>query len=185
MSVTSNASDGWDLAALPLFAGISEAEIAEIAGSATLIDYPTGGTIFAENEPGDALYTVLRGRVEIRCRDRRGHEQTLVTLEPGAILGETALLVDEPRSVSAVTVAGTTVLRLTKETFMALLQQGHRAAQQLLYNVARGVASRLGEVNRRLTRLLADQHVTKAAPRQDESDELGELKRKLFTEWKF
>jgi CRP/FNR family transcriptional regulator, cyclic AMP receptor protein len=185
MPVTSNASDGWDLATLPLFAGISEAEIAEIAGLATLLDYPTGGTIFAESEPGDALYAVLRGRVEIRCRDRRGHEQTLATLEPGAILGETALLIDEPRSVSAVTVAGTTVLQLTKETFMALLLQGHRAAQQLLYNVARGVASRLGEVNRHLTRLLADQNVTKVVPREDELDELDELKRKLFTEWKF
>jgi CRP/FNR family cyclic AMP-dependent transcriptional regulator len=180
--VNSHASDGCDLAALPLFVGISEAEIAEIARLATLIDYPMGSTIFTENEPGDALYAVLRGRVEMRCRDRWGSEQALATLEPGAILGEIALLTDEPRSASAVTVAETTVLRLTNDTFMALLQQGHRAAQQILYNLARAVASRLAEVNRRLMRLSADQHVTNVAPREDELDE---LKRKLFTEWKF
>jgi CRP/FNR family cyclic AMP-dependent transcriptional regulator len=182
MPVTSNPREGWDLAALPLFAGISEAEIAEIARLATLIDYPKGHTLFTENEPGDALYAVLRGRVEMRCRDRWGHEQTLATLEPGAILGEIALLTDEPRSASAVTVAETTVLRLTNETFIALLKQGHHAAHLILYNLARGVASRLGEVNRRLVRLLADQSVVKVAPREDELDE---LKRKLFTEWKF
>ena len=118
----------------------------------------------------------------MRCRDRWGHEQTLATLEPGAILGEGALLTDEPRAATAVAVAETAVLRLTNDTFRALLKQGGGAAYQLLYNLARGVASRLGEVNRRLLRLLADQQVTKVAPREDELDE---LKRKLFTEWKF
>jgi CRP-like cAMP-binding protein len=177
--VTSNA---WDLAALPLFTGVTAADIIEIARLATVIDYPTGSTIFAENEPGDALYAVLRGRVEMRCRDRRGHEQTLATLEPGAILGEIALLTDEPRATTAVTVAETTVLRLTNETFMALLKQGDRAGHQILYNLARGVAYRLGEVTQRLMRLLADQSLVKVAPPEDELDE---LKRKLFTEWKF
>jgi NTE family protein len=182
MHVTSNTWDRWDLATLPLFAGVSEADIAGIARRATVIAYPPGSTIFVEDEPGDALYAVLRGRVEIRCRDRWGHEQTLATLEPGAILGEIALLTDEPRATTAVTVAEATVLRLTNETFLVLLKQGDGAAHQILYNLARGVASRLGEVNRRLMRLLADQHVTKVVPREDELDE---LKRKLFTEWKF
>jgi CRP-like cAMP-binding protein len=177
--VTSNA---WDLAALPLFAGVSATDIAEIAPLATVIDYPTGSTIFGENEPGDALYAVLRGRVDIRCRDRCGHEQTLATLEPGSMLGELALLTDEPRAATAVTVAETTVLRLTNETFMALLKQGDSAGHQILYNLARGLACRLGEVTQRLMRLLADQSLVKVAPQEDELDE---LKRKLFTEWKF
>jgi CRP/FNR family transcriptional regulator, cyclic AMP receptor protein len=180
--VTSNTWDRRDIAALPLFSGVSETDIAEIARQATVIDYPSGSTIFAEDEPGDALYAVLRGRVEMRCRDRCGDEQTLATLETGALLGETALLTNEPRAATAVTVAETTVLRLTNETFMALLKQGDSVGHQILYNLARGVAYRLGEVNRRLMRLLADQSLSKVAPREDELDE---LKRKLFTEWKF
>jgi CRP/FNR family transcriptional regulator, cyclic AMP receptor protein len=177
--VTSNT---WDLAALPLFAGVSAADIAEIVHLATVINYPTGSTIFAENEPGDALYAVLRGRVDIRCRDRCGDEQTLATLEPGSMLGETALLTDEPRATTAVTVAETTVLRLTNETFMALLKQGDGAGQQILYNLARGLACRLEGVTQRLMRLLADQSLVNMAPQEDELDE---LKRKLLTEWKF
>jgi CRP/FNR family cyclic AMP-dependent transcriptional regulator len=180
--VTRNTWDGWNLAALPLFAGVSEADVAEIAGLATVIDYPSGSTIFVEDEPGDALYAVLRGQVEMRCRDRWGHEQTLATLEPGALLGEIGLLTDEPRSATAVTVTEATILRLAHETFMPLLRQGNGAGHQILYNLARGVACRLGEVNRRLTRLLADQSRLKVAPPEDELDE---LKRKLFTDWKF
>jgi CRP-like cAMP-binding protein len=180
--VSSHSRDGWDVASLPLFAGISEVDIAEIAPLATVIDYPSGSTIFVEDEPGDALYAVLRGQVEMRCRDRWGHEQTLATLEPGALLGEIALLTDEPRSATAVAVTDATIVRLAHETFMPLLRQGNGPGHQILYNLARGVASRLGEVNRRLMRLLADQSLLKVAPREDELDE---LKRKLFTEWKF
>jgi CRP-like cAMP-binding protein len=182
MHVTGNTWDRWDVAALSLFAGVAEADIAKIARLATVIDYPSGSTIFVEDEPGDALYAVLRGQVEMRCRDRWGHEQTLATLEPGALLGEIALLTDEPRSATAVTVTEATVLRLAHETFTPLLRQGDGAGHQILYNLARGVACRLGEVNRRLMRLLADQSLLKVAPREDELDE---LKRKLFTEWKF
>jgi CRP/FNR family transcriptional regulator, cyclic AMP receptor protein len=180
--VAGNTWDGRELAALPLFAGVSEADIAEIAALATVIDYPSGSTIFAEDETGDALYAVLRGQVEMRCRDRWGHEQTLATLGPGALLGEIALLTDEPRSATAVTVAEATMLRLAHETFTPLLRQGNGAGHQILYNLAQGVACRLSEVNRRLMRLMADQSLLKVAPREDE---LAELKRKLFTEWKF
>ena len=180
--MTSHAGDGWDLAALPLFAGVPAADTAEIERLATVIDYPAGSVIFSEGDPADALYVVLRGRVALRCCNRWGQEQTLATLEAGAMLGEVALLTDEPRAGTAVTVADTTVLRLTHEAFMALLKQGSGVGHQILYNLARGLASRLGEVAQRLMRLLADQRQVRIVPQEDELDE---LRRKLFTEWKF
>jgi CRP-like cAMP-binding protein len=180
--VTSNAWNQWDLSALPLFAGVSAGAIAEIMPLATVLDYPAGTTIFTEGEPGDALYLVLTGQIDMRCCDRCGQEQTLATLEAGAMLGEIALLTDEPRAATAVTVTNTTVLRLTHETFMALLKQGDGTGQQILYNLARGLACRLGEVTQRLGRMLADQSLVQVARQEDE---LEELKHKLFTEWKF
>jgi CRP-like cAMP-binding protein len=180
--VASTAGDGWDLAALPLFAGVSAADIGEIARLASVIDYPAGSIIFTEGDPADALYIVLRGQVAIRCCNRWGQEQTLATLESGAMLGEVALLADEPRAGTAVTLADSVVLRLTEGAFLALLKQGSSAAQQILYNLARGLASRLGEVAQRLMRLLADQSQVRVVPQEDELDA---LRRKLFTEWKF
>jgi CRP-like cAMP-binding protein len=180
--VSSHAGDGWDLAALPLFAGVSAANTAEIERLAAVIDYPAGGIIFAEGDPADALYVVLRGQVAIRCCNRWGQEQTLATLEAGAMLGEVALLTDEPRASTAVTMADTTVLRLTHEAFVALLKQGSGVGHQILYNLARGLASRLGEVTQRLMRLLADQSQVRTVPPEDELDE---LRHKLFTDWKF
>jgi CRP-like cAMP-binding protein len=180
--VSSQAEDRWDIAALPIFAGVPAADIADIEKLTTVIEYPADHIIFAEGDPADALYVVLRGQVAMRCCNRWGQEQTLVTLEARAILGEVALLTDEPRGATAVTVADTTVLRLTHEAFMTLLKQGSGVGQQILYNLARGLASRFGEVSQRLMRLLADQSQVRITPAEDELDE---LRRKLFTEWKF
>ena len=180
--MSSHAGGGSDLAALPLFAGVSAADTAEIERLATVIDYPAGRVIFAEGDPADALYIVLRGQVDMRCCDRRGQEQTLATLEAGAMLGEVALFTDEPRAGTAVTVDDTTVLRLTRETFGALLKRDSGVGHQILYNLARGLASRLGEVTQRLMRLLADQSQVRTAPPEDE---LNELRHKLLTDWRF
>ena len=182
MRVSSHAREPWDIAALPLFAGVSPAEAADIVRLATVIDYPAGSAIFSEDEPGDALYAVLRGQIDMCCRDRGGREQTLATLGPGAILGEIALLTDEPRLATARAVSDATVLRLTNETFKTLLKQGDSAARQVLYNLARNMASHLGDVSRRLIRLLADQSLANVAPPEGELDE---LRRKLFIDWKF
>jgi CRP-like cAMP-binding protein len=174
--------DGRELSKIPLFAGVSETDIAEIAKLATVLDYPAGSTIFADGDPADALYVVLRGQVAIRCCNRWGQEQTLATLEAGAMLGEVALLTDEPRASTAVTLVDSTVLQFTEEAFLGLLKRGSGVGHQILYNLAHGLASRLSEVAQRLMRLLADQSQRRVAP---QADELEALRQKLFTDWKF
>jgi CRP-like cAMP-binding protein len=174
--------DGWDFSKIPLFAGVSETDIADIARLATVLDYPAGSTIFVDGDAADALFVVLRGQVAIRCCNRWGQEQTLATLEAGAMLGEVALLTDEPRASTAVTLVDSTLLQLTEAAFLSLLKQGSGVGQQILYNLAHGLASRLSEVAQRLMRLLADQSQVRIAPPQDE---LEALRQKLFTDWKF
>ncbi|MBI4498251.1 MAG: cyclic nucleotide-binding domain-containing protein [Chloroflexi bacterium] len=179
--MTTDAFDPRTLAALPVFQGLSATEIAEIERISSVASYPPGSTIFWENQPGDALYAVLQGRVEVRIQDRHGSNHTIATLGPGAVLGEMALFTDDIRSATAVAVTETTVLRLPTAAFVALLQQGRRAASLVVYNLGQVAARRLREVNRRLVAVLADQEEA-AAPRR--LDELTDLKRKLF-EWKF
>lgn len=64
------------------------------AGKATR--YPTGSIIFEQDEPGDVMYGVVGGEVEILVD---GH--LLEIVEPGGILGEMALVDDSPRSATA------------------------------------------------------------------------------------
>jgi CRP/FNR family transcriptional regulator, cyclic AMP receptor protein len=59
--------------------------------------FPPGATIFAEGSPGDVLYVVLEGEVELRV-----HGEMLEVVGPGEILGEMALIDSKPRSATAV-----------------------------------------------------------------------------------
>jgi CRP-like cAMP-binding protein len=59
-------------------------------------EFPAHSTIFAEGMPGDVMYVVLEGEVELRVRD-----EVLEVAEPGDIVGEMALIDAKPRSATA------------------------------------------------------------------------------------
>ena len=179
--MTTNAFDAGKLAELPVFRGLTANEISELERISSVAHYAPGSTIFWENQPGDALYAVLQGRVEIRMQDGHGGTRIISTLGPGAILGEMALFTLDVRSATAVATAESMLLRLPSDAFVDLLQQGRRSAYLVVYNLGQVAAHRLREVNQRLVAALQSQEAQ--TPRR--LDELAELKRKLFTEWKF
>ena len=61
--------------------------------------YHAGDVIFREGEPGNVMYVVKAGTVDLRILD-----QTVETLEANSVLGEMALLDKEARSATAVAV---------------------------------------------------------------------------------
>ena len=58
--------------------------------------FPAGSTIFKEGDPGDKMYFVQNGDVELRVGGRSVH-----VIETGGFFGEMALIEDAPRSASA------------------------------------------------------------------------------------
>src|SRR6185436_3983658 len=60
-------------------------------------EFPAGATIFVEGAPGDVMYVILDGEVEVRVRN-----DLLEVLGPGEIVGEMALIDASPRRASIV-----------------------------------------------------------------------------------
>jgi CRP-like cAMP-binding protein/Ca2+-binding EF-hand superfamily protein len=93
-----------------------------------------GTVVFAEGEPGDALYLIGRGTIDIA----RGGER-VAELGPGAFFGEGALLSGEARGATAIVQTDAVLYRLMRSTFEHLLgrfptvaaavQQAHAARQ--------------------------------------------------------
>lgn len=88
------------------------------ASSSEKINYSQGDTIFEAGDPGDAMYVVLEGRVDIRLGDR-----TLNTIGPGEVFGEMALIDSKPRSAAAVAAADSVVAAVDQDRFMFMVQQ--------------------------------------------------------------
>lgn len=80
--------------------------------------YKAGDAIFREGEPGEAMFAVVEGEVEIRKRDR-----LLETVPQGAVFGEMALIDRSPRSADAIAKTECSVAVVTQRRFTFLIQE--------------------------------------------------------------
>ncbi|HVG29453.1 MAG TPA: DUF1003 domain-containing protein [Pyrinomonadaceae bacterium] len=91
-----------------------------------------GRVLFEVGEPGDELYVVRAGQVELFVRDIVGQKIVLSTAREGDIFGELALLDDEPRSATAVALAPTSLLVLDRGDLSLLFEKKPEAALAML-----------------------------------------------------
>jgi CRP-like cAMP-binding protein len=77
----------------------------------------TGGVIYREGDPGDAMFFLQEGEVEI-LRETQGESVRLAVLRRGAIFGETGVLRDKPRSTTVRALSQTKMVVLAKDDFL-------------------------------------------------------------------
>ncbi len=73
------------------------------------ISIPAGKEIFKEGEPGDGIYIVKSGLVQISAVLNDADRVVLARLGPGEMFGEMAVLDQNPRSATALAEIGTEV----------------------------------------------------------------------------
>ncbi|HZU88772.1 MAG TPA: cyclic nucleotide-binding domain-containing protein [Stellaceae bacterium] len=105
------------VAGLPFFQQVGAPIVADVARLLRPRDYPAGAVVCRRGEPGDCMYFIASGTVEIRVNPaplRLGSEQ---------FFGEIALLTGAPRNATVVAVEPCTLLRLDIADFHALMAQ--------------------------------------------------------------
>jgi len=112
-------------------------------------DYAAGTVLFEEGQPGDFMYVVQQGEVEIRRRVG-GVQRVLAVLAPGEFFGEMAILNDRPRSATAVVRTPASLLVIEGPTFEAML----RARPEIAMRIIRSLAARLESANQHIELLL-------------------------------
>jgi CRP/FNR family transcriptional regulator, cyclic AMP receptor protein len=115
-----------------LFRGLAPATLDQIARLGTRRTFERDAVIFAQSDPGNALYGVMTGRVRISASSSGGKEVFLNIMEPGDIFGEIALLDGRPRSAAATATATSELFVVTREQFLALLAREAQLVDHLL-----------------------------------------------------
>lgn len=127
------------LKGVPLFAGAPERALEIAASVVQPRQYETDAILFREGDEGEALYILQRGMVKLSKVDLEGHEKTLALLQAPEFFGEMALLGDQARSATAVTLGRVELLMLFADDFQKLLG----AYPQIGLNVTTTLARRL------------------------------------------
>ena len=116
----------------PLFADLDGATIALIVAQLTEEVWPAGHILFEELVPGDTLYIIMDGRVQISRTFQDGERRVIREMGPGEFFGEMALLEDKPRSACASTMTLTTFLTVIRQRFNTLIEQHPAVAVNFL-----------------------------------------------------
>jgi uncharacterized membrane protein len=90
------------LADVPFFSLLEERERAVLAERLDNMDARAGSAMFNYGDPGDSLYIVRSGEVEIYFKNDTGERIVLETARHGDFFGEISLLDGGPRTASAV-----------------------------------------------------------------------------------
>jgi cAMP-dependent protein kinase regulator len=85
-----------------------------------MVRFPPGETIFKEGDPGDFVYKIDDGEVEVVRKDETGQEKELARLGAGDFFGEAALLSDAPRNATVRTLSAVNAVKIGRDDFATL-----------------------------------------------------------------
>jgi len=104
--------------------------------------FAAGATIIREGEPGDAAYIIVAGRCDIQKELPSGTE-TLMSIGPGAVFGEMAIMTEGPRTATVVATETTTVLVVTP----SILDREMEALKPWIATLLKSLAARFRDID--------------------------------------
>ncbi len=107
---------------VPLFRGLSENQLGELARTFPGSHYGQGQTIFTEGGRAEGFYILLSGRVKIYKLSTEGKEQILHIIEPGEPFAEVALFSETTFPANAEAIQSSEVMFFPRKGFEKLVK---------------------------------------------------------------
>jgi CRP-like cAMP-binding protein len=119
------------LAAMDLFASLTDTERASLAGELATSMYVADEIVFRAGDPADSLYLLVQGEIDVVVEDPKGVRHKLATLQSPAYFGEMGLLLGQPRAATVVAAGEALCYRLDKKGFDAIIRARPELAEML------------------------------------------------------
>ena len=139
------------LSEVPFFALLDDPERGALAELVDLVSFKAGAAIFHTGDPGDSMYILRSGEVEVFFKDATGNRIVLETCHVGGFFGDISMLDGGPRTASVVATQDSEAIRLDRTDLDAFLKTKPAAALPLLAAMGR----RLRQSNALLRRTAA------------------------------
>jgi uncharacterized membrane protein len=117
---------------IELFKLLDEDERRELAQVVDETRLPAGQILFHAGEPGESLFVVQSGEVELFIKDNAGQKIVLTTAQPGDTFGELSMLDSGPRTATALALTDSDLLVLDRGDLVLLFQRRPETALAML-----------------------------------------------------
>ena len=144
------------LQGLPFFHDLSHEELHSVAQIGEFKSMEEGELVFKQGDPGDALYVVITGRVEIFLIGEDDKRIDLAELADGSYFGDLALIDGQARSASARTIEKCDFFLVARTQFLSLMSGSPRILADVLIGLSehiRNTNQRYVDVNEKKERL--------------------------------
>jgi len=108
---------------VPLLADLSPADLKRVAAIATEQHYLDGEIIFEQDEPGDEMYVVVSGEVQVLVRNENHGNKEVARRQVGETVGEMSVISGSLRSATLTAAGDVHLLCLDQKSFEGLLRE--------------------------------------------------------------
>ena len=134
---------------IPLFASLKDIELEAINQLSFTKKCPKDTIILLENEEGDALFIIIKGKVKVTTFSESGKEVIFSMLKEGDFFGDMSLLDGNPRSATVISIEDSELRLIRRNDFKTLMQKYPEIALKLLEELT----SRLRKADERIESL--------------------------------
>jgi CRP-like cAMP-binding protein len=152
------------LTASPILGLLSVGARERLANAGAPVALERGALLCQRGDPGDAIFIVLEGEIEIRTSSPAGREVRFASFGPGAVVGEMAALDGGSRSTDMAAARRSRLWRIPRGPLVDALEAEPAAAVALVAELARRLraangaleAARVLDLGGRLARFLLE-----------------------------
>jgi sigma-B regulation protein RsbU (phosphoserine phosphatase) len=131
------------LARIPFFTGLPDVELDRLTSEMSVVNLQPDDILFREGDPGEHLYVVVKGDLDILKAPGTPEEMLLNTIHEGEYIGEMSLATGAPRTASVRARSESVLLSLSRQQFNELLH----SHPQLASNMVSVLSHRLDNTN--------------------------------------
>ena len=124
------------LANIRMFEHLNQDDRTTLANVIDELKVPEGHTLFEAGDPGDSLFIVRVGQIELFIKDTAGQKIVLHTAETGDMFGELAMLDSGPRTATSLALVDSEVLVLDRDDLILLFERKPEAALNMLASLS-------------------------------------------------
>jgi putative ABC transport system ATP-binding protein len=129
------------IARTELFSGLEPRNQRLLAFSAQWYSVDEAQVMFAQGDLPDAVYLCIKGQAQMSWKDDVGNRFSISTVDPGRVVGDLAVIMDEPRQLDLVATQDSTFLRIGGSEYLSVVQNDMQVAFSLLKTVSGHLAN--------------------------------------------
>jgi CRP-like cAMP-binding protein len=130
----------------PLFSGLAEGELREIAVMAQWRDVEEGERLFAAGDPCEAIYLVKAGLVKLYVLGPRGRQKVIEFVQPGDSFAEAAMFSGQGYPVNAMAIAPARLVGVDAFSLSRYLRAHPEMAWNMMAQMSRRLHQLIGQV---------------------------------------